>query len=122
MTIERQLLIGGEQLAAASAKCTEDRDPYTGELVATVSAAGPADAARAIDAAAAAFEPWAATAPIEKRKLVLAATDLLESHAKEAGELMTAELMTAETGAVGPWGMFNVFLATEMLREAAASV
>ncbi len=45
------------------------------------------------------------------------AADLLESRANEA-----AELMTAETGAVGPWGMFNVFLATEMLREAAASV
>ena len=31
MTIERQLLIGGEQLAAASGKRTEDRDPYTGD-------------------------------------------------------------------------------------------
>ena len=72
---------------------------------------------RAVDAAAAAFEPWAAMGPVDKRKLFLAAADLLESRAKEA-----VELMTAETGAVGPWGMFNVYLATEILREAAASV
>jgi vanillin dehydrogenase len=117
MTIERELLIGGEQVAAAGGRRTEDRDPYTGDVVATVSAGGPADATRAVDVAAQAFEPWAAMAPVEKRKLFLAAADLLESRAKEA-----VELMTAETGAVGPWGMFNVFLATEMLREAAASV
>jgi vanillin dehydrogenase len=117
MSVERELLIGGQAVAAASGKRAEDRDPYTGDLVATVSAAGPADATRAVDAAATAFEAWAATTPVEKRRLFLAAADLLGSRAKEA-----AELMTAETGAVGPWGMFNVQLASEMLREAAASV
>ena len=117
MTIERQLLIDGEPVAAVSGKRVEDVDPYTGDVVATVSAGGPADATRAVDAAAAAFEQWAAVAPGEKRKLFLAAADLLESSAKEAGELMTSE-----TGAVGPWGMFNVHLAADILREAAASV
>ena len=84
-------------MAAASGKRTEDRDPYTGDVVATISAGGPADATRAVDAAAAAFEAWTAVPPAEKRKLFLAAADVLESRAKEA-----AELMTAETGAVGP--------------------
>jgi vanillin dehydrogenase len=117
VTIDRELLIGGEQVAAASGKRTEDRDPYTGDVVATISAGGPADATRAVDAAAAAFEAWTAVPPAEKRKLFLAAADVLESRAKEA-----AELMTAETGAVGPWGMFNVYFATEILREVAGSV
>jgi vanillin dehydrogenase len=117
MTIERELLIGGENVAASSGKRVEDVDPFRGEVVANVSAAGPADATRAVDAAAAAFDQWAAVPPAEKRKLFLHAADLLESSTGEA-----AELMTAETGAVGPWGMFNVHLAAEMLREAAASV
>ena len=52
MTIERLLLIGGEHVAAASGRRTEDRSPYTGEVVATLSAAGPEDATRAVDAAA----------------------------------------------------------------------
>jgi acyl-CoA reductase-like NAD-dependent aldehyde dehydrogenase len=117
MTTERQLLIGGEQVPAASGKRTEDRDPYTGEVVATVPAAGPQDATRAVDAAAAAFEQWAAMAPSERRGLFLRAADLLSSRAEEA-----AALMTAETGAIRPWGLFNVALAAEMLREAAATV
>jgi acyl-CoA reductase-like NAD-dependent aldehyde dehydrogenase len=117
MTIERQLFISGEHIPAVSGKRTEDRAAFTGELVATVSAGGVADATRAVDAAAAAFEHWASVAPAEKRKLFLSAADLLESRTKEA-----VELMTSETGAVAPWGMLNVHLAAEMLREAAASV
>jgi vanillin dehydrogenase len=117
VTIERDLLIAGEHVPAAGGERTEDRDPYTGEVVATVAAGGPADATRAVDAAAAAFEAWAAMAPAEKRKLFLGAADRLESRREEA-----VELMTSETGAVGAWGMFNVHLAAEMLRESAASV
>ena len=56
-------------------------------------------------------------APTVRRRLFLEAAALLESRSNEA-----ASLVTAETGAVGPWGAFNVHLAAEMLREAAASV
>ena len=117
MSTDRELLIGGEHVPAASGKRTDDRDPYTGEMVTTVAAAGPEDAKRAVDAAEAAFGPWAAMAPTVRRRLFLEAAALLESRSNEA-----ASLVTAETGAVGPWGAFNVHLAAEMLREAAASV
>jgi vanillin dehydrogenase len=117
MTIERLLLIGGEHVAAASGRRTEDVSPYTGEVVATLSAAGAEDATRAVDAAAGAFDAWAAMVPTERRRLFLHAADLLEARAHDA-----AELMTAETGAIGPWGHFNVALGAEMLREAAASI
>ncbi|HXW80950.1 MAG TPA: aldehyde dehydrogenase family protein, partial [Acidimicrobiales bacterium] len=117
MSTDRQLLIGGEHVAAASGKRTDDRDPYTGDLVTTVAAAGPDDAKRAVDAAEAAFGPWAAMAPSQRRRLFLDAAGLLESRAHDA-----SQLVTAETGAVSHWGAFNVHLAAEMLREAAASI
>jgi vanillin dehydrogenase len=117
MTIERLLLIGGEHVAAARGRRTEDRSPYSGEVMATLSAAGPEDATRAVDAAADAFDAWAAMVPTARRRLFLHAADLLEARGQEA-----AELMTAETGAIGPWGHFNVALGAEMLREAAASI
>lgn len=117
MTTERQLLIGNENVAAVSGKQTTDLDPYTGGIVATVAAAGPEDAKRAVDAAAAAFDAWAATTPVERRRLLLRAADVLQRRTEEA-----VTLMTSETGAIAPWGHFNVQIATEMLREAAALV
>ncbi|MGH9106020.1 MAG: aldehyde dehydrogenase family protein [Acidimicrobiales bacterium] len=117
MTTERQLLIAGEHVPAASGKRVADHDPYTGAVVATMAAAGPEDAARAVDAAAAAAPAWSAMAPSERRKLLLRAADRLEERSGEA-----AALMTWETGAIGPWGQFNVQLAAEMLREAASLV
>ena len=115
MSIQRQLLIGGEETPAASGRTTTDIDPYTGDVVATVAAAGPGDAARAVDAAAATFPQWSATAPPERRRILWKAADILESRAAEV-----VALMTGETGAVAPWGHFNVHLAAEMLREAAS--
>ena len=117
MITERQLLIGADNVAAISGKRTTDIDPYTGDVVATVAAAGPEDATLAEDAADGAFGPWAATLPVERRRLLLRAADVLEGRTQEA-----VALMTEETGAVAGWGHFNVQLATEMLREAAALV
>jgi acyl-CoA reductase-like NAD-dependent aldehyde dehydrogenase len=111
----RHLLIDGEDVPAASRRRTEDTDPYTGAVVATVAAAGPDDAVRAVGAAEAAGEAWAAMAPAERRRLFSRAADLLEAREDDA-----VALMTAETGAIGPWGHFNVTLAAEILREAAA--
>ncbi len=51
--------------------------------MATVAAAGPEDATRAVDAAAAAFDAWAATTPTDRRRLFLRAADALEARASE---------------------------------------
>ncbi|NUO45173.1 MAG: aldehyde dehydrogenase family protein [Streptomyces sp.] len=117
MPITRELLIGGKDVPAASGRTAEDLNPYTGEVYATVAAAGPEDVRRAVDAADAAFEEWAALAPFARRAILLKAADLLEGKGDQV-----AELMAGEAGGTRPWAYFNVALASNMLREAAAAV
>jgi acyl-CoA reductase-like NAD-dependent aldehyde dehydrogenase len=117
MTITRDLLIGGKDTPAASGRTADDLNPYTGEVFATVAAGGPEDVAHAVAAAEAAFPDWAATAPFERRKIFLTAAELLESRAAQA-----AEIMRYEAGGTAPWAHFNVALAANILREAAAAI
>ncbi|MEV6172402.1 aldehyde dehydrogenase family protein [Streptomyces sp. NPDC051954] len=117
MPITRELFIGGKDVPAASGRTTEDLNPYTGGVYATVAAAGPEDVRRAVDAADAAFEEWAALAPFARRAIFLKAADLLDARGDQV-----AELMANEAGGTRPWAYFNVALAANMLREAAAAV
>ncbi|MFH0178767.1 aldehyde dehydrogenase family protein [Streptomyces cacaoi] len=117
MAIHRNLLIGGKDVPAASGRTAEDVNPYTGEVYATVAAAEAEDVTRAVDAAHAAFPQWAATSPFERRRIFLAAADLLDSRIEQA-----VELMAAEVGGTRGWAVFNARLATDVLREAAAAV
>ncbi|MEU7527123.1 aldehyde dehydrogenase family protein [Saccharothrix sp. NPDC042600] len=117
MTIHRTLLIGGDEVPAASGRTVDDTSPYTGEVYATVSAAGPEDVAAAVAAADRAFPAWAALGPFARRRILLDAADLLEQRADVA-----VELMASEVGGTQRWARFNVFLAANVLREAAASV
>lgn len=66
----RNLLIGGEEVAAADGRTTDDLNPHTGTVFARVAAASPVDVTRAVDAADAAFAGWAATAPTERRRIL----------------------------------------------------
>ena len=78
-------------------------------------AATEADARAAASAAAAAFPAWSKTGPGQRRALLLKAADLLEARTPDF-----IARMTRETGATPGWAGFNVHLAAEMLREAAA--
>jgi vanillin dehydrogenase len=113
----RELLIGGDSVAALDGRTTDDLNPFTGEVHAVVAAASPADVTRAVDAADQAFAGWAATSPSVKRGILLRAADVLETRAPEV-----VALMAAEVGGVGGWAGFNVMLAANILREAAAAV
>jgi len=117
MAITRELFIGGKDVPAASGRTTEDINPYTGEVYATVAAAGPEDVTRAVDAAEAAFAEWAALAPFARRAIFLKAADLLDAKAEEVGGLIAHE-----AGGIRPWAYFNVGLAANILREAAAAI
>ncbi|MFJ2828125.1 aldehyde dehydrogenase family protein [Streptomyces sp. NPDC087263] len=117
MAITRELFIGGKDVPAASGRTAEDINPFTGEVYATVAAAGPEDVARAVDAADAAFADWAALAPFARRAIFLKAADLLDARGEEV-----AELMAHEAGGTRPWAYFNVGLAANILREAAAAI
>ena len=109
------LLIDGDERAATGKASYERLDPFTGKLATRAAAASIADANAAADAAAAAFDAWSKTGPGERRALLSKAADVMAS---KVGEF--TKLMMEETGATGPWAGFNVMLASNMLREAAA--
>jgi len=112
---EAQLLIGGTSCAASN-NATYDRiNPVSGKVASRTSAATLADTDAAVTAAAAAFPAWAEMAPGERRRLLLKAADVMESHAQDF-----AARGVAETGGSGGWYHFNVGLAASMLREAAS--
>ncbi|KUF14625.1 MULTISPECIES: aldehyde dehydrogenase family protein [Streptomyces] len=116
-SITRGLIIGGREIPASSGRTTPDIGPWTGTPYAQVAAGTPEDVTRAIDAADAAADDWAALAPTRRRAIFLRAADLLESRTPEA-----VALMADEVGGAAPWAGFNAALAAGILREAAAAI
>ncbi|MFM0308734.1 aldehyde dehydrogenase [Paraburkholderia sp. RL17-383-BIF-A] len=112
---EVSMLIGGQDRPASSGATFERLNPVTGTLASRSPAATLADADAAVDAAAAAFPAWAALRPTERRARLLKAADMMDAR---TGEFIAAGV--AETGAMANWYGFNVHLAANMLREAAA--
>lgn len=97
-------------------KATFDRrDPVTKEVATRAPASDVKDAISAADPAAAAFHGWAKTGPSARRAIMNKAVDIMDSKTPD----FTA-LMIKETGSTGPWAGFNVFLAANMIREAAS--
>lgn len=113
--LQVDLLIGNRDTSASDDRSYDRRDPMTGEVATRAAAATVEDARAAVDAAAAAFPAWSATGPGERRAKLMAAADALEAKTDAF-----TQAMMAETGATGPWAGFNVHLAANMLREAAA--
>jgi acyl-CoA reductase-like NAD-dependent aldehyde dehydrogenase len=115
--MEALLLINNAGIPASNGRTFERHDPLTGALVTRAAAAKLRDAQAAADTAAAALPAWAAVKPTERRRLLLAAADILASRSDEF-----ADFMMGETGASRPWVNFNVGLAANMLREVASFV
>jgi vanillin dehydrogenase len=109
------LLIAGRDVPAAKSATFNRLNPISGGVATRAAAASVEDARAAADAAAAAFPKWSALGPSERRAKLNKAADLLESRSAQF-----ASILTTETGATGGWGHFNVHLAANMLREAAA--
>src|SRR5436309_13999937 len=80
---EAKQFIGGEWTEASKGATFEDRDPFTGDVVASVPAGTRADARRAIDAAAQAFPEWSQSVPAQRQASFLKAADVLESRRDE---------------------------------------
>ncbi len=110
-----QLLIDNEPHEASGGASFTRMDPLSNSQATKAAAATEADARAAASAAAAAFPAWSRTGPGERRGLLLKAADILEAHTQDF-----IARMTRETGATAGWAGFNVFLAANMLREAAA--
>ena len=109
------MLIGGEATQARSGATFTRANPLDGQVATTAPAAAPDDAIAAVEAAAAAFPAWAATAPGVRRELLMRAAHALEARAADFTIAMAAEI-----GASAIWAGFNVHLAADMLAEAAA--
>jgi vanillin dehydrogenase len=109
---QQRLLIGGEWIVG-SGGTFEVRNPFTGEVATVAASASRADARRAVEAAAAAFGDWSETPITKRRELLERAAQLMEDRGPEF-----AQTVADETGGTFGWGMFNVMLATGMLRAA----
>ena len=90
--VPRQLLIGGEWRGATGGRELPVEDPATGEVLVEVADGDPADARAALDAAAVAQGPWAATAPRERSEILRRAYQLLVDRSDDLALLMTLEM------------------------------
>lgn len=116
MAITRDLIIGGKGVPAASERLERDLDP-NGRGLRHRRRGRADDVTRAVDAAEAAFEEWAAVSPFVCRAVFLKAADILDARGERV-----AELMAHEAGGTRPWALFDVALAANIFREAAAAV
>ncbi len=92
----------------------ERKNPLTGELASTAPAMQVADLSPIIESAQKGFEAWSQQGPNDRRTVLMAAADALQSKQSEFVEAMMNEI-----GATAGWAMFNLGLAASMLREAA---
>jgi acyl-CoA reductase-like NAD-dependent aldehyde dehydrogenase len=112
--MQTQLIIDNATRDARAGKTFERRNPLTDAVVTQGAAASVDDAIDAVESASKAFVTWKNSGPSERRAVMLKAADILESR---AGEFI--ETMMSEVGAAQLWAGFNVFLTTQLLREAA---
>jgi acyl-CoA reductase-like NAD-dependent aldehyde dehydrogenase len=107
--------IAGEWVDADSGDTFDDRDPFTGDVVARVAAGGREDARRAVEAAAEAFPGWSQSPPAERQRIFLEAADLLEARGDEI-----VSWLARETGSTFGFGMFQLGFVAGLFRQAAA--
>jgi phenylacetaldehyde dehydrogenase len=89
---QHKLLIGGRWLDASSGRTFDSINPATKERLATVAAAGKADADLAVQAARAALDgPLASLRPCDRARLLWRLADLVEAHADELAVLETLD-------------------------------
>lgn len=82
-----KMIIGGEQLAAASGNWQAVIDPATEGTIAEVPDAGAADVDKAVAAARSAFSTWSKMAPVERSLLLLKLVDALEAKSSQLADL-----------------------------------
>ncbi|MRG59538.1 aldehyde dehydrogenase family protein [Agromyces sp. CFH 90414] len=113
------LYIGGEWVDAEYGRTMTVSDPSTGEVVKHIADASPADGMRALDAAVAAQDAWAATAPRERAELLRRAFDTLMARKEEFALLMTLEMgkpLAEARGEVNYGGEFLRWFSEEAVR------
>jgi len=88
--VPKGLLIGGKWITTEHTIDVED--PSTGQTIAQVADATPAQGIEALDAAVAAADDWAATDPRARGEILRKAFELLTERAEDIALLMTLEM------------------------------
>jgi succinate-semialdehyde dehydrogenase/glutarate-semialdehyde dehydrogenase len=91
-SVRPQLFIGGEWRDASGGGTLPVEDPSTGETLVEIADGQPDDATAALDAAVAAQDEWAATAPRERGEILRRAYERLVERADDLALLMTLEM------------------------------
>jgi succinate-semialdehyde dehydrogenase/glutarate-semialdehyde dehydrogenase len=111
------LFIGGEW--RETEKTIDVFDPSTGAVLASIADASAADATAALDAAVAAQDEWAATAPRTRSNILRKAFDLMQERRDEFALLMTLEMgkpLAESNGEVTYGGEFLRWFSEEAVR------
>jgi succinate-semialdehyde dehydrogenase/glutarate-semialdehyde dehydrogenase len=90
--VPKQLLIGGAWRDGAEGGTVDVEDPATGETIASVADATPADALDALGAAHDAFAEWRDSAPRDRGDILRRAYEAIVARADELALLMTLEM------------------------------
>ncbi|HYV16789.1 MAG TPA: aldehyde dehydrogenase family protein [Conexibacter sp.] len=90
--VRDMLYLDGAWVAPEGAGTLEVVEAGSGELIGTVPEGTPGDARRAVAAARAAFERWAAEAVSERQRYLNAIADGLEARAEEIARTVTSEV------------------------------
>lgn len=91
-SIPSGLFIGGEWTDASGSRTFDVQDPATGAVIKTIADATPEDGVRALDAAVAAQDAWAATPPRTRSDILRRAFDLVQERAEDLALVMTLEM------------------------------
>lgn len=91
-SVPTELLLGGCEKPAASARRFPVYNPATEEILLETADAGPDDAAHAMDIAAATQPDWAATAPRQRAEILRRAYELVERYRDRFARLITLEM------------------------------
>ncbi|MEV4897819.1 aldehyde dehydrogenase family protein, partial [Nonomuraea sp. NPDC055795] len=105
------LHIGGRSTPATDGGRFDVTDPATGEVIASVADATPADALTAVSAAADAAESWSATTPRYRSEVLRQAFELMSEQADDL-----ATLISRENGKALPDALAEVAYAAEFFR------
>jgi succinate-semialdehyde dehydrogenase/glutarate-semialdehyde dehydrogenase len=111
--------VEGERAGESGGGALEVYDPSNGSVLKTIADASPADGIRALDAAVAAADEWAATAPRKRGEILRAAFDLLQERADDFALLMTLEMgkpLAESRGEVTYGGEFLRWFSEEAVR------
>src|SRR5258706_4680696 len=108
---------GNQWRKAEGNQVFEIHEPYGGKLFARVAAGSRADARVAVDAASKAFSGWSETAPAEKARLFLKASEIVKRRRSEI-----AEVLARETGSTISFATFQQDLVAATLQQVAGWV